>query len=150
MDQLRELINAWGTKLEVIKSRVELLKMNQILLEAYALMNLNCPSNAGPSTQRIYTQYVSPIDSMPSVSNPIPNPIMTHFNDVSSYNTRYATPLHHPFSYDQTKRMLEDPMSNNSGPSACYYQIVVRPPMMSYIPSQMMVNCSHTAKFQWM
>ena len=54
MDQLRELINAWGTKLEVIKSRVELLKMNQILLEAYALMNPNCPSNVGPSTQRIY------------------------------------------------------------------------------------------------
>ena len=38
----------------------------------------------------------------------IPNPMMIHFNDVSNYNTQHATPLHHPFYYNQTTRMLED------------------------------------------
>ncbi|RVW15219.1 hypothetical protein CK203_090686 [Vitis vinifera] len=116
----RELVNALGNKLEVIKSRVELLKMSQALLKGSPLVNPSYPNNAMPSTQSLHVPYLGAIDSMPLVPNamtPMINPrmtkvmmtMMTNDNTNSSQfsgpsnctnNTQYTPPLQHPFYYD--------------------------------------------------
>ena len=115
IDQIRGLLNGWGKKLEIIKSRVEFLKkMNQTnSLQGSQLMNPSCSSNGGPSTQ-----YCSPIDSRPLLRN-LPDPVMTtEFIDASSYFT-----LRRPLLNDQTAGRLERSrmLINNSGPTTSYH-----------------------------
>ncbi|KAL6322390.1 hypothetical protein AAG906_007943 [Vitis piasezkii] len=165
-DQLRELVNALGNKLEVIKSRVELLKMSQALLEGPALVNPSYPNNAMPSTQSLHVPYLGAIDSMPLVPNPMTpmmNPrmtkvmmaMMTNDNTNSSQfsgpsnctnNTQYTPPLQHPFYYDPTSGLLENIVYSNPGPSSCYYPPAMLPPILPYIPNQMMTNVPQIAR----
>ena len=165
-DQLRELVNALGNKLEVIKSKVELLKMSQALLEGPALVNPSYPNNAMPSTQSLHVPYLGAIDSMPLVPNPMTpmmNPrmtkvmmaMMTNGNTNSSQfsgpsnctnNTQYIPPLQRPFYYDPTSGLLENIVYNNPGPSSCYYPPTRLPPILPYIPNQMMMNVPQIAR----
>ncbi|RVW38733.1 Agamous-like MADS-box protein AGL82 [Vitis vinifera] len=141
VDQLRELVNALGTKLEVIKSRVELLKMSQALLEGPASVNLSYPNNAMPSTQSLHVPYPGTIDSMPLVPNPMTpmmNPRMTKVMMTS--DNQYTPPLQHPFYYDPTSGLLENIVYSNPGPSSCYYPPAMLPPILPYISNQMMTN----------
>ena len=166
MDQLKELVNALGTKLEAIKSRVELLKMSQALLEGLALVNLSYPNNVMPSTQSLHVPYLGTIDSMLLVPNPMTlmmNPRMTkvmmtmmtsdntnssQFNGPSNrtHNTQYAPPLQHPFYYDPASGLLENIVSSNLGPSLCYNPLAMLPPILPYIPNQMMTNVPQIAR----
>ncbi|RVW97098.1 hypothetical protein CK203_030058 [Vitis vinifera] len=137
----RELVNALGTKLEVIKSRVELLKMSQALLEGPASVNLSYPNNAMPSTQSLHVPYPGTIDSMPLVPNPMTpmmNPRMTKVMMTS--DNQYTPPLQHPFYYDPTSGLLENIVYSNPGPSSCYYPPAMLPPILPYISNQMMTN----------
>ena len=137
VDQLRELVNALDTELKVIKSRVELLKMSQALLEGSPFVNPSYPNNTMPSTQSWHGPYLGTIDSMPLVPNPMTpmmNPRMTkammtsdktnnsQFNGPSNHtdNTQYTPPLQHPFNYDPTSGLLENIVYSNPGPSSCY------------------------------
>ena len=141
VDQLRELVNALGTKLEVIKSRVELLKMSQALLEGPASVNLSYPNKAMPSTQSLHVPYPGTIDSMPLVPNPMTpmmNPRMTKVMMTS--DNQYTPPLQHPFYYDPTSGLLENIVYSNPGPSSCYYPPAMLPPILPYISNQMMTN----------
>ena len=159
-------MNALGNKLEVIKSRVELLKMSQALLEGSALVNPSYPNNAMPSTQSLHVPYLGTIDSMLLVPNPMTlmmNPrmtkvmmtMMTNDNTNSSQfsgpsnctnNTQYTPPLQHPFYYDPTSGLLENIVYSNPGPSSCYYPPTMLPPILPYIPNQMMMNVPQIAK----
>ncbi|CBI16622.3 unnamed protein product, partial [Vitis vinifera] len=103
------------------------------------------------------------IDSMSLVPNPMTpmmNPrmtkvMMTSDNTNSSQfsgpsngtnNTQYTPPLQHPFYYDPTSGLLENIVSSNPGPSSCYYPPAMLPPILPYIPNQMMMNVPQIAR----
>ena len=161
-DQLRDLMKKCREKLELVQSRVEFLKMNQAIFEGPAMVNPNFRTTAMSASQGLHVPYLTAIDSsIPLLPNPMMTPLMNPkmgrmmtmtTNDgagssqfgggPSGCNTQYAPPLQHPFYYDPTSGMLENIVYNNHGASSsgsCYYAPPsIVPPMLPYIPNQMM------------
>ena len=75
---------------------------------------------------------------------PMMNPRMTKVMMTS--DNQYTPPLQHPFYYDPTSGLLENIVYSNPGPSSCYYPPAMLPPILPYIPNQMMTNVPEIAR----